>query len=79
MDWPVSASCFFSTQRLGETCCIDQPPLVTSSRRFDGRRPAAIVWGWIRIHLLYYFGASPDRLARRYQSETHRPGGAGLS
>jgi len=66
-------------ERLGETCCIEEPPLVTSSRRFRGRRPAAIVWGWIRIHLLYHFGTSPDRLARLYDSETHRPGGAGLS
>ena len=61
-------------ERLGETCCIDEPPLVTSSRRFRGRRPAGIVWGWIRIHLLYYFGASPERLARLYDSERHRPG-----
>jgi rSAM/selenodomain-associated transferase 2 len=66
-------------ERLGETCCIDEPPLVTSSRRFGGRRPAAIVWGWIRIHLLYTFGTSPERLARLYRSETHRPGGAGWS
>jgi rSAM/selenodomain-associated transferase 2 len=66
-------------ERFGATCCIDEPALVTSSRRFRGRRPAAIVWGWIRIHVLYYFGASPDRLARLYDSETHRPGGARTS
>jgi hypothetical protein len=29
--------------------------------------------------VLYYFGASPDRLARLYDSETHRPGGARTS
>ncbi len=25
-------------ERLGATLCIDEPPLVTSSRRFEGRR-----------------------------------------
>ena len=25
-------------ERFGETCCIEDPPLITSSRRFDGRR-----------------------------------------
>jgi rSAM/selenodomain-associated transferase 2 len=66
-------------ERFGATCCIDEPALVTSSRRFRGRRPVAIVWGWIRIHLLYALGASPDRLARLYDSETHRPGSARTS
>ena len=56
-------------ERYGETCCIADPPLVTSSRRFRGRHPVAIVWGWLKIHALYYFGVSPDRLARMYDSE----------
>lgn len=53
----------------GRTCCIDEPPLITSSRRFAGRQPAAIVWGWVKIHLLFYLGVSPDRLARLYDSQ----------
>lgn len=64
-------------ERFGKTCCIDDPPMITSSRRFAGRRPAAIVWGWIKIHLMFYLGVSPDTLARIYDSERRRsPGGA---
>ncbi len=59
-------------EKTGKTCCIDDPPLVTSSRRFAGRRPAAIVWGWLKIHLLFYVGISPDRLARLYDSQRRR-------
>lgn len=55
-------------ERYGRTCCIDNPPMVTSSRRFHGRHPVAIVYGWLKIHLLYYLGVSPDRLARLYDS-----------
>ncbi len=32
-------------ERRGRTCTIEDPPLVTSSRRFEGRRPVAIVLG----------------------------------
>lgn len=53
-------------ERAGPTCCIDEPPLTTSSRRFAGRHPVAIVAGWIAIHALYHFGVSPARLARLY-------------
>lgn len=53
----------------GTTCCIDDPPLVTSARRFKGRHPLAIVLGWLVIHALYHLGVSPDRLARLYNSE----------
>lgn len=59
-------------EKAGRTCCIVDPPLVTSSRRFAGRRPAAIVWGWVKIHLLFYLGVSPDRLARLYDSQRQR-------
>jgi rSAM/selenodomain-associated transferase 2 len=31
-------------ERHGPTLCIEQPPLVTSSRKFRGRHPIAIVW-----------------------------------
>jgi rSAM/selenodomain-associated transferase 2 len=56
-------------ERHGETVCIDEPPLMTSSRRFEGRHPFAIVYGWLKIHALYYLGLSPARLARIYDSE----------
>ena len=53
-------------ERAGTTICIEDPPLVTSSRRFHGRRPARIVYGWVKIHALYALGVAPDRLARIY-------------
>jgi rSAM/selenodomain-associated transferase 2 len=59
-------------ERYGETCCIQDPPLVTSSRRFEGRHPAGIVWGWLKIHALFHLGVSPERLARIYDSERRR-------
>jgi rSAM/selenodomain-associated transferase 2 len=56
-------------ERAGRTCCIAEPPLVTSSRRFDGRHPIAIVWGWLKIHALYHLGIPPRRLARLYEAQ----------
>ncbi len=53
-------------EKFGATYCIDDPPLVTSSRRFEGRHPLLIVWGWLKIHALFHLGVSPDRLARLY-------------
>jgi rSAM/selenodomain-associated transferase 2 len=50
-------------ERSGRTGCIAEPPLITSSRRFRGRHPVAIVAGWLRIHLLCALGVAPDRLA----------------
>ncbi len=58
-------------RRAGPTACLAEPPLVTS-RRFEGRRPPAIVLGWARVHLLYWLGASPERLAVLYDSERRR-------
>ncbi len=58
-------------ERLGPTCCIAEPPLKTSSRRFEGRHGLAIVWGWLLIHALYHLGVSPTRLAGLYRSERH--------
>ena len=60
-------------ERAGPTCCISDPPLVTSSRRFENRHPLSIVLGWLLIHLLYYLGVSPGRLARIYKSAHHAP------
>jgi rSAM/selenodomain-associated transferase 2 len=56
-------------ERFGRTSRIDDPPLVTSSRKFAGRRSPAIVWGWLWIHALYHLGVAPERLARMYYSE----------
>ena len=56
-------------ERTGPTCCIAEPPLMTSSRRFAGRHPLAIVWGWLKIHALYHLGVAPRRLAKLYDSE----------
>ena len=53
-------------ERVGMTCCIEELPLVTSSRKFEGRRPLGIIWGWLMIHALYYLKIPPDRLARLY-------------
>jgi rSAM/selenodomain-associated transferase 2 len=53
-------------ERSGPTVRIDEPPLVTSSRKFAGRRATAIIAGWLLIHLLYALGVSPARLARLY-------------
>ena len=55
-------------ERAGKTVCIDDPALVSSSRRFDGRKRWRIVSGWIVMHLLYFVGVSPDRLAALYNS-----------
>jgi rSAM/selenodomain-associated transferase 2 len=53
-------------ERAGPTCRVEQPTLTTSSRKFEGRRATAIVWGWVLIHVLYWLGVSPERLARLY-------------
>lgn len=60
-------------ERAGPTCCIAEPPLTTSSRRFQRRRPLAIFFGWLAIHLLYHLGFPPERLARLYRSRRHAP------
>ena len=59
-------------EEFGDTICISEPPLVSSSRRFRGRRPAAIVIGWFLIHGLFHLGVSPDRLAAWYDSARRR-------
>lgn len=59
-------------ERAGRTICIDVPALTTSSRRFRGRHPVAIVLGWIWVHLLYHLGMAPERLALIYDSARRR-------
>lgn len=53
-------------ERYGGTGCIDTPALITSSRKFAGRHPLGIVFGWLKIHALYGLGVSPKRLAKIY-------------
>jgi len=66
-------------ERVGRTCCIKDPPLITSSRRFDRRRPLEIFLGLVRLHVLFWLGVSPSRLAEIYkaQSPPRRSMGAG--
>jgi rSAM/selenodomain-associated transferase 2 len=58
-------------RRTGRRLQIKSPPLVTSSRRFRNRHPIAIVGGWVMIHILYWLGVSPEKLARLYRSGAH--------
>jgi rSAM/selenodomain-associated transferase 2 len=60
-------------EAFGPTVCIDTPPVVTSSRRFEGRKPWRIYAQWVTIHALYYLRVRPDFLARLYRSAVHRP------
>ena len=60
-------------ERFGRTCCIEDPPILTSSRRFAGRHPLKIVCGWVKIHVLFWLGVSPDRLARSYRTQAPPP------
>lgn len=60
-------------ERHGRTLCIDDPPVVTSSRRFDGRKPWRIFLQWVVIHALYHAHVSPRHLARLYRSASHTP------
>ncbi len=55
-------------ERAGETLCIETPPLITSSRRFAGRRKWRIVAGWLAIHLLFLLRVPSPLLARLYNS-----------
>jgi rSAM/selenodomain-associated transferase 2 len=59
-------------ERAGPTCRIDDPPLVTSARRFTNRPWPAALWGWTKVHLLYWLGVSPERLARIYARDQER-------
>jgi rSAM/selenodomain-associated transferase 2 len=59
-------------ERAGPTCRIEDPPLVTSARRFIDRPWPAALWGWTRIHLLYWLGVPTERLARDYRRDQGR-------
>jgi rSAM/selenodomain-associated transferase 2 len=49
----------------GRLVCVPEP-VVTSSRRFEGRSALRIVLLWSLMHGLYWLGVSPERLARLY-------------
>ena len=62
-------------ERAGPTCRVEEPPLATSSRKFAGRRASAIMFGWVVVHVLYWLGVSPERLARLYYPRRWRKSG----
>ena len=59
-------------ERRGGTVCIMEPPVVTSARRFEGRRPAAIFCQWLLLHALFYVRLPTRHLALLYDSERRR-------
>ena len=59
-------------ERAGPTCCIDDPPLITSSRRFMNRPWPLALWSYAKIHLLYWLGVSPEHLASTYARDQER-------
>lgn len=60
-------------ERFGKTGYIKTPEIVTSARRFEGRAKSEIVWGWIKIHVLYFLNIDPARLAQMYRSGWKNP------
>lgn len=76
--WPIALMEDYDLVRRleasGPTFCIREMPLGSSSRRFEGRHPVAIVAGWVLIHLLFHLGVSPSRLAKIYNSTRQRSG-----
>ena len=59
-------------ERFGQTHCIRVPHLITSSRRFEQRHPLQMLQVWIWLHVLFWVGASPDRLAEFYSTRAPR-------
>jgi rSAM/selenodomain-associated transferase 2 len=59
-------------ERAGPTCRIDDPPLITSSRRFMNRPWSFALWSYTKIHLLYWLGVSPEYLASIYARDQER-------
>jgi rSAM/selenodomain-associated transferase 2 len=48
-------------------------PLVTSPRRFEGRRFAPVFVRWAMLQVLYWLGCSPVRLNRMYHRDARLP------
>lgn len=55
-------------ERKGPTVLIENPILVTSSRRFEDRYKWNIIAQWTLIHLLFYLGLPSSLLAKIYNS-----------
>ncbi len=51
-----------------KTHCIIEPPLVTSSRKFEGRNFFQIIGLWIKMHSLFLLKKSPDQLSKIYET-----------
>jgi len=56
-------------ERFGRTCCIKDPPLVTSSRRFERRHPLGIVYGWGQDTYAVLVRCITDRLVEIYRTQ----------
>jgi rSAM/selenodomain-associated transferase 2 len=52
-------------QELGPFVCVPGP-VVTSSRRFEGRNFAAVFAWWVTLQVLYWIGVHPRTLGRWY-------------
>ncbi|MGO1117747.1 TIGR04283 family arsenosugar biosynthesis glycosyltransferase [Rhodovibrionaceae bacterium A322] len=65
-------------ERYGQTLLIQSPALVTSSRRFQGRKKWRIISQWIWMHALFHLGVPDSWLARLYNS-SRRSGKGGDS
>ncbi len=66
-DWPILEDLEFMRRlkRLGKVTILE-PPVVTSTRRFEDRGiTRTIAFNWL-IFALYFAGVSPERLARFY-------------
>lgn len=59
-------------ERHGGTVCIETPPVITSSRRFEGRRPVSIFCQWLLMHALFYARVPAALLSRTYDSARER-------
>ncbi len=57
------------------TVCINAPKIISSSRRFLGRKKSHIIIGWIVVHILFYLKI-PDRyLVKYYDARRERASG----
>lgn len=59
-------------ERVGRTCRIEDPPLITSSRQLATRHPLVIVALCCVIHILYALGVPPAWLASLYYPRRRR-------
>ncbi|PCJ71196.1 MAG: glycosyl transferase [Rhodobiaceae bacterium] len=56
----------------GGTVCIEDVPVITSSRRFRGKHPVWIFLGWCVLHGFYYAGLSTHILGWVYDTRRRR-------